>query len=54
MVYNLASIAKIGYKDPNNNGNFVKIRGDEGEEDELAQASEAHTLSQVMDVLADL
>ena len=36
VVYNLASIAKMGYKDPNNTGNFVKIRGDEGEDDEPA------------------
>ena len=54
VVYNLASIAKMGYKDPNNNGNFVKIRGDKGEEDEPAQAPEAHTLGQVMDVLAEI
>ena len=54
VVYNLASIAKMGYKDPDNNGNFVKIRGDEGEEDELAQALEAYTLGQIMDVLAEL
>ena len=25
VVYNLASIAKMGYKDLDNNGNFVKI-----------------------------
>ena len=54
VVYNLASIAKMGYKDLENNGNFVKIRGDEGEEDESAQASEAHTLGQVMDVLVEI
>ena len=54
VVYNLASIAKMGYKDPDNNKNFVKMRGDEGEEDEPAQAPETHTLGQVMDVLADL
>ena len=54
VVYNLASIAKMGYKDPDNNGNFVKMRGDEGEEDELAQVSKTYTLGQVMDVLADL
>ena len=54
VVYNLASIAKMGYKDPDNNGNFVKIRGDEDEEDEPAQAPEAHTLGQVMDVLAKI
>ena len=44
----------MGYKDPDNNENFVKIRSDEDEEDEPAQAPEAHTLGQVMDVLADL
>ena len=54
VVYNLASIAKMGYKDPDNNGNFVKIRGDEGEEDEPAQAPKTHTLGQIMDVLAEL
>ena len=36
IVYNLASIAKMGYKDLDNNGHFVKIRGNEGEEDEPA------------------
>ena len=30
------------------------MRGDEGEEDEPAQAPKTHTLDQVMDVLADL
>ena len=54
VVYNLASIAKMCYKDPDNNENFVKIRDDEGEEDEPAQAPEAHTLGQVMDVLEDI
>ena len=54
IVYNLASIAKMGYKDLDNTGNFIKMRGDEGEEDEPAQAPETHTLGQVMDVLADL
>ena len=54
VVYNLASIAKMGYKDSDNTGNFIKVRGDEGEEDEPAQAPETHTLGQVMDVLADI
>ena len=54
VVYNLASIAKMGYKNPDNIENFIKMRGDEGEEDEPAQAPETHTLGQVMDVLADL
>ena len=54
VVYNLASIAKMGYKDPDNTGNFIKMRGDESEDDEPAQAPKTHTLGQVMDVLADL
>ena len=54
MVYNLASIAKMGYKDLDNTENFIKMRGDEGEDDEPAQAPETHTLGQVIDVLADL
>ena len=54
VVYNLASIAKMGYKDLDNNENFVKIRGDEGEEDEPAQAPKAYTLGQVIDVLAEI
>ena len=54
VVYNLASIAKMGYKDSDNTSNFIKMRGDEGEEDEPAQAPKTHTLGQVMDVLADL
>ena len=44
----------MGYKDPDNTGNFIKVRGDEGEKDESAQAPETHTLGQVMDVLADI
>ena len=51
VVYEMA---KMGYKDPDNTGNFIKMRGDEGEEDEPAQALETHTLGQVIDVLADL
>ena len=31
VEYNLASIAKMGYKDLDNNGNFVKTRDDESE-----------------------
>ena len=54
VVYNLASIVKMGSKDPNNTRNFVKIRGDEGEDNEPTQAPEAHTLGQVMDVLAEI
>ena len=40
ITYNLASIAKMGYKDNNNNRIFVKVRGvngdDDGEEHALA------------------
>ena len=41
VTYNLASITKMGYKDTDNNGIFVKVRGaqdenDKGEEGELA------------------
>ena len=54
VVYNLASIAKMGYNDSDNTGNFIKMRRDEGEKDEPAQAPETHTLGQVMDVLIDL
>ena len=36
VVYNLASIAKVGYKDLDKTGNFIKMRGDEGEKDESA------------------
>ena len=44
----------MGYKDSDNTGNFIKMRGDKGEDDEPAQAPKTHTLGQVMDVLADL
>ena len=42
VIYNLASIAKMSYKDTDNNGIFIKVRGaqeedDEGEEGEQAQ-----------------
>ena len=42
VTYNLASITKMGYKDKDNNGIFVKVRGahdedDEGEEGEQPQ-----------------
>ena len=53
VVYNLASIAKIGYKDPDNTENFIKMRGDEGEEDEPAQAPETHTLDGCSDRPSD-
>ena len=34
VTYNLASIAKMGYKDIDNNGIFVKVRGAQEEDDE--------------------
>ena len=42
VTYNLASIAKMGYKDTDNNGIFVKVRNaqekdDKGEKGEQAQ-----------------
>ena len=42
ITYNLASIARMGYKDKDNNGIFIKVRcahdeDDEGEEGEQAQ-----------------
>ena len=59
VTYNLASIAKMGYKDTNNNGIFVKVRGaqeedDEGEEGEPAQDQAILSLGQVMDVLGEI
>ena len=55
----MTSIAKIGYKDIENNGIFVKIRGaqdedDEGEKGELAQDSAIPTLCQIIDVLREI
>ena len=57
VTYNLVSIAKIGYKDKDNNGTFIKVRGahdedDEGEESE--QAQDPTTLGQIMDVLGEI
>ena len=34
VTYNMASITKIGYKDHNSNGIFVKVRGVSGEDDD--------------------
>ena len=34
VTYNLTSIAKIGYKDKDNNEIFVKVRGAHDEDDE--------------------
>ena len=49
----------MGYKDTDNNGIFVKVRGaqeedDEGEEGEPFQDPAAPTLGQVMDVLGEI
>ena len=57
VTYNLPSIAKIGYKDKDNNGIFVKVRGaydedDKGEESE--QAQDLATLGQIMDMLGEI
>ena len=63
VTYNLVSIAKMGYKDTDNNGIFVKVRGaqeedDEGEEREQAQdqamVRAALSLGQVIDVLGQI
>ena len=56
VTYNLASIAKIDYKDTDNNGIFIKVRDaqeedDEGEEGEPAQDQVVPILGQVVDVL---
>ena len=34
VTYNLASIAKMGYKDTDNNEIFIKVRGAQEEDDE--------------------
>ena len=59
VTYNLASIAKMGYKDTDNNEIFVKVHGaqkedDEGEEGELAQDQAPPSFGQVMDVLGEI
>ena len=59
VTYNLASIAKMSYKDTDNNGIFVKVRDaqeedDEGEEGEPAQDSTTLTFGQIMDVLGEI
>ena len=58
-TYNLASIAKMGYKDTDNNGIFIKVCGaqdedDDGEDGEPAQNSAAPTLGQIMDVFGEI
>ena len=59
VTYNLASIAKMGYRDNDNNGIFVKVLGThdedgEGEEGEQAQDPITPTLRQIMDVLGEI
>ena len=59
ITYNLASIAKMGYRHKDNNGIFVKVRGahdenDEDEEGEQAQDQATPTLGQIMDVLGEI
>ena len=52
VTYNLASITKMEYKDKDNNGIFVKVRGAhnedyEGEEGEQAQDPATPTLDRL-------
>ena len=59
ITYNLASIAKMGYRDKDNNEIFVKVRGahdedDEGEEGEQTQDPATPTLGQIMDLLGEI
>ena len=59
VTYNLASIAKIRYKDKDNNEIFVKVWGahdedDKGEKGEQAQDPATPTLGQIMDVLGEI
>ena len=59
VTYNLASIAKMGYKDIDNNEIFVKVCGaqeedDKGEEGEPTQDQAASSLGQIMDVLGEI
>ena len=60
ISYNLASITKMGYKDNNNNGIFVKIKGTQDEDvDGEEQGEQAHDLdalplTQLMEVLGEI
>ena len=60
VTYNLASITKMGYKDNNNNGIFVKIKGTQDEDvDGEEQGEQAHDLdalplTQLMEVLGEI
>ena len=52
ITYNLASIARMGYKDKDNNEIFIKVRGaydenDKGEEGEQAQDPATPTLDRL-------
>ena len=59
VTYNLTSIAKMGYRDNDNNGIFVKVRGahdenDQGEKGEQAQDLTIPTFRQIIDVLGEI
>ena len=49
VIYNVASITKMGYRDHDNNGIFVKIRGVGGEDDEGDEHASATQAPQVQD-----
>ena len=57
VTYNLASITKMGYKDHDNDGIFVKIRGvdkdDNGEKHPLATQGPQGEVKSRFDTLAD-
>ena len=57
ITYNLAFIAKMGYKDKDNNGIFVKVWGVHDEDnvgEESEQAQDLDTLGYIMDVLGEI
>ena len=57
VTYNLGSIAKMIYKDKDNNGIFVKVRGAHDEDDKGKkgeQAQDPTILRQIMDVLGEI
>ena len=41
VTYNLPSIANMGYRDKDNNGIFVKVRGAHDEDDEGEEGEQA-------------
>ena len=47
VTYNLASIAKMGYKDIDNNGIFVKVRGTQEEDGEGEEGDQAQDQAMV-------